>query len=68
MICALQHNVAATNPHLLEDGLKLTSFDPSPLALHPDDFVLAKTAPVLGNLLLDAAGYCTGLCRVCDHA
>ena len=41
-------------------------FSPSSLVLETDDYILFKTRQVLGNMLLQAAGMCQGLCKVCD--
>ncbi len=41
-------------------------FDPNPPPLNPDDHIIPKAGHVLGNMLQQAAGICTGLCQVSD--
>jgi len=60
----LQQNVAPTWPDSGGHPRGLPTLDPSPGLLHPDDFIMDKAAYVLANLMLDAAGACTGLCKV----
>ena len=60
----VQHNIAVTSPRHMTHVGAFTSFDPSPAPLHPDDFILFKVAPVLGNLLLDSIGSCSRVCKV----
>lgn len=60
----MQLGVASTRPDPSMQPNDLVAFDPSPSPLNPDDFVLYKAAPVLGNLLLEAIGACSGICKV----